>query len=171
VLDSLAIVTDNAGEATIKGYETYLSWRAFAGARLTLSYAYTDATFDVFTPEPGLDYAGNRISRTPEHKVVVSPSYEWLLSQGATLSFAADYSYESRIFDDNSNEAPEIREPTHFVDARVVYTSADDKWAVSMWGKNLTDELTRTFQATFLGANFGAYNPPRTYGATFYWNY
>lgn len=171
VLDNLAIVTDNAGEATIQGFETYLTWRAFAGARLTLSYAYTDATFDVFTPEPGVSYAGNRVSRTPEHKVVVSPSYEWALSQGATLNVAADYSYESKIFDDNSNGGPEVREPTHFVDARVVYTSADQKWAVSMWGKNLTDELTRTFQGTFLGANFGAYNPPRTYGATFYWNY
>ncbi|MFC4311796.1 TonB-dependent receptor [Steroidobacter flavus] len=171
VLDNLAIVTDNAGEATIQGYETYLSWRAFAGARLTLSYAYTDATFDVFSPEPGVNYAGNRVSRTPEHKVVVSPSYEWVLSQGASLSFAADYSYESKIFDDNSNVGPEVREPTHFVDARVIYTSAGEKWAVSLWGKNLTDELTRSFQATFLGANFGAYNPPRTYGATFYWNY
>jgi iron complex outermembrane receptor protein len=171
VLDNLAIVTDNAGEATIQGYETYLSWRAFAGARLTLSYAYTDATFDEFSPEPGVDYAGNRISRTPEHKVVLSPSYDWLLPQGATLSVAADYSHESRIFDDNSNAGPEVRDPTHFVDARIIYSSADEKWAVSFWGKNLTDELTRTFQATFLGANFGAYNPPRTYGATFSWKY
>jgi iron complex outermembrane receptor protein len=102
---------------------------------------------------------------------VVSPSYDWPLSWGATLGFAADYSYESKIFDDNSNVGPEVREPTHFADARIIYASADDKWAVSVWGKNLTDELTRTFQATFLGANFGAYNPPRTYGATFYWNY
>ncbi|HEY0686577.1 MAG TPA: TonB-dependent receptor [Steroidobacter sp.] len=171
VLDNLSIVTDNAGEATIQGFETYLTWRAFAGARLTVSYAYTDATFDEFVPAPGVDYAGNRISRTPEHKVVVSPAYEWQLPRGATLSFAADYSYESRIFDDNSNEGPEVRDPTHFVDARVIYTSTDEKWAVSLWGKNLTDELTRTFQATFLGANFGAYNPPRTYGATFSWNY
>ena len=170
-LANLAIVTDNAGEATIKGFETYLSWRAFAGARLTLSYAYTDATFDVFTPEPGVSYAGNRVSRTPEHKVVLSPSYEWVLAQGATLRFATDYSYESKIFDDNSNTGPEVREPTHFLDARVVYSSAAEKWAVSFWGKNLTDELTRTFQGTFLGANFGAYNPPRTYGATFSWNY
>jgi iron complex outermembrane receptor protein len=170
-LPNLAIVTDNAGEAAIKGYETYLSWRPFNGARLTLSYAYTDATFDKFTPEPGVNYAGNRVSRTPEHKLVVSPAYDWTLSQGATLGFAADYSYESKIFDDNSNVGPEFREPTHFLDARMVYTSANDKWAVSVWGKNLTDELTRTFQAVFLGANFGAYNPPRTYGATFYWNY
>jgi iron complex outermembrane receptor protein len=168
-LDNLAIVTDNAGEATIKGYETYLSWRVFEGVRLVASYAYMDATFDTFEPEPGISYAGNRISRTPEHKFVISPGYEFQLGGGASLLLAADYSYESKIFDDNSNLAPEVREPTHFVDARVIYTSLGDKWSVSLWGKNLSDELTRTYQATFLGANFGAYNPPRTYGATFSW--
>jgi iron complex outermembrane receptor protein len=168
-LDNLAIVTDNAGEATIKGYETYLSWRVFEGARLVASYAYTDATFDQFEPEPGLDYAGNRLSRTPEHKLVVSPAYEFQLSSGASFTLAADYSYESKIFDDNSNVGPEFREPTHFVDARIIYSSVGNRWSVSLWGKNLTDELTRTYQATFLGANFGAYNPPRTYGATFSW--
>jgi iron complex outermembrane receptor protein len=168
-LDNLAIVTDNAGEATIKGYETYLSWRVFEGVRLVASYAYMDATFDTFEPEPGISYAGNRISRTPEHKFVISPGYEFQLGGGASLLLAADYSYESKIFDDNSNLGPEVREPTHFVDARVIYTSLGDKWSVSLWGKNLSDELTRTYQATFLGANFGAYNPPRTYGATFSW--
>jgi len=169
VLDNLAIVTDNAGEATIKGYETYVQWRVAAGAELRGSYAYTDATFDQFEPEPGISYAGNRISRTPEHKVVISPSYQYRLNNGASLSFAADYSYESKIFDDNSNVEPEVREPTDFVDARFVYSSPSSAWSASLWGKNLTNELTRTYQATFLGANFGAYNPPRTYGVTFFW--
>ena len=168
-LPNLATVTDNAGEATIKGYETYLSWQVFGGARLVTSYAYTDATFDSFEPEPGENYAGNRLSRTPKHKVVVSPAYEFSLASGAALLFAADYSYESMIFDDNSNIGPERREPTNFVDARIVYTSPAEHWSVSLWGKNLSDELTRTYQGTFLGANFGAYNPPRTYGATFNW--
>jgi iron complex outermembrane receptor protein len=168
-LDNLSAVTDNAGEATIKGYETYLGWRVFDGARLVASYAYTDATFDTFEPEPGVSYAGNRISRTPEHKLVISPAYEFRLSSGASFTLAADYSYESKIFDDNSNLGPEVREPTDFVDARIIYSSVGNHWSVSLWGKNLTDELTRTYQATFLGANFGAYNPPRTYGATFSW--
>ncbi len=170
-LPNLSVVTDNAGEATIKGYETYLQWRPFAGASLVASYAYTDATFDEFEPEPGVDYAGNRISRTPEHKLVVSPAYTLGLASGADLRFAVDYAYESRIFDDNSNEGPEVRDPTHFVDARVIFTDPSRRWTVSLWGKNLTDEVTRTFQSVFLGANFGAYNPPRTYGLSLNWTY
>jgi len=170
-LPNLSVVTDNAGQATIKGYETYLQWRPFVGASLVTSYAYTDGRFDEFSPEPGVDYAGNRISRTPEHKLVVSPSYTAALASGADLRFALDYAYESRIFDDNSNQPPEVRDPTHFVDARVIFTDPSRHWTVSLWGKNLTDEVTRTFQSVFLGANFGAYNPPRTYGLSLNWTY
>lgn len=170
-LPSGAAVTDNAGAATIKGYETYLSWRPFQGAKLVASYGYTDAKFDEYEPEPGVDWSGNQISRVPEHKVVLSPSYDWSLANGGTVRFAVDYRYESSIWDDNSNEGPEKRSPTNFYDGRIIYTEPQDRWSVSLWGKNLSDEVTRTFQATFLGANFGAYAPPRTYGLTFNWTY
>ncbi|MDR6530213.1 iron complex outermembrane receptor protein [Caulobacter rhizosphaerae] len=170
-LPNLSVVTDNAGKATIKGYETYLAWRPFSGARLVASYGYTDARFDEFEPEPGVDYAGNRISRTPKHKLVLSPSYDLLLAGGGDVRFAVDYHYESMIFDDNANDGPERRDPTNFFDARALYTAPGDHWSVSLWGKNLTNEVTRTFQAVFLGANFGAYNPPRTFGVTLNWKH
>lgn len=166
-----ASVTDNAGAATIKGYETYFSWRPFEGAKLVASYGYTDAKFDDFQPEPGVDWSGNQISRVPEHKVVLSPSYDWALAGGGEVRFAADFRYESMIWDDNSNSGPERRPATRFWDGRIVYTEPQERWSVSLWGKNLTDQYTRTFQATFLGANFGAYSPPRTYGLTFNWKY
>lgn len=170
-LPNLSVVTDNAGKATIKGYETYLAWRPFTGARLVATYAYTDGKFDEFMPEPGVDYAGNRISRTPKHKLVLSPSYDLTLAGGGDIRFAVDYHYESMIFDDNSNDGPERRDPTNFYDARAVYSAPGDHWSVSLWGKNLSNEVTRTFQAVFLGANFGAYNPPRTFGVTLNWKH
>lgn len=167
----LSIVTDNAGAATIKGYETFLNWRPNASAGLVVAYAWTDARFDEFDVSPGVDYAGNRISRTPEHKLVLSPSYDFFLAGGASLRLAADYRYESEIWDDNSNDGPERRDPTHFVDARAIWTAPSGDWSVSLWGRNLTEELTRTHQSVFLGANFGSYNPPRTYGVTLDWNF
>ncbi|WP_292118021.1 TonB-dependent receptor [Brevundimonas sp.] len=164
-----AVVTDNAGAATIKGYETYLSWRPFEGARLVAGYGYTDATFDDYRVDETTNYAGNRIARAPEHKLVLSPSYDWGLANGAMVRFAVDYRYESLIYEDNSNTGPERREPTNFYDARIIYSDASDRWSVSLWGKNLGDEVTRSFQGAFLGANFGAYAPPRTYGLSLNW--
>lgn len=80
--------------------------------------------------------------------------------------FAADYQYTSKVFDDNSNGPIEVQEPVDLIDARVVFTAPGDRYQVSLWGKNLTDETYRTFQAQFFGANFGAYAAPRTYGVT-----
>ncbi|MEM5518305.1 TonB-dependent receptor [Henriciella sp. AS95] len=163
-------VTDNAGAATIKGYETQLAVSPADGFNLAVAYAYTDATFDEFV-EGGVDYSGNRISRTPEHKLTISPSYVYTFANGVDLTLAADYRYASEIFDDNSNQPPEVRDPTHFVDARAILGNFGNGLELSLWGKNLTDERTRTFQAVFLGANFGAFSPPRTYGVTLSWNY
>ena len=166
----LAVVTSNAGAATIQGYETSFNWQATDGLRFDLSYAYTDATFDVYV-ENGVDFSGNRISRTPEHKLVFSPSYTWAIGNGAELALSADYQYESFIFDDNENNDLEVREPTEFIDARLVFTDPTGRWQASVWGKNLTDEVSRTFQTTFYGGLFGAFTPPRTYGATVRWKY
>ncbi len=160
----------NAGQATIKGYETALSLSPGGGFELDAAYAFTDAKFDVFF-EGADDLSGNRISRTPRHKVVLSPSYRHDLASGAYVKFAVDYRYESFIYDDNSNNNLEVREPTEFVDARVIFNSPDDRWALTLWGKNLTDELTRTHQTTFLGGTFAGYNAPTTYGVTLRWNH
>jgi iron complex outermembrane receptor protein len=165
-----SIITNNAGKATIKGFETQLTARLTGGLNLSAAYAYTDARFDEFDDE-GIDRSGNRISRTPKHKLTLSPSYTAALGGSTELTVAVDYQYESLIYDDNSNEGPEIRPATHFVDARVVLAGIGDHWTLSLWGKNLTNERTRTHQTLFLGANFGTYNPPRTYGATLGWRY
>ncbi|MCI4643542.1 MAG: TonB-dependent receptor [Hyphomonadaceae bacterium] len=166
----LTTFTTNAGAATIRGYETAFQIAFSDNFLLGGTYAYTDATFDTFISGDN-DYSGNRISRTPEHKLVLSPSYEYQFGSGALLKAALDYQYASKIFDDNSNVGTEFRDPTNFVDMRLIYESADGHWNASLWGKNITDEVTRTFQATFLGANFAAYNPPPTYGVTLRWNY
>ena len=163
-----SILTNNAGKATIKGYETQLDARPFPGFAISAAYAYTHARFDRFD-DAGVDRSGNTISRTPTHKVSVSPSYTLDLGASLELTAAADYRYESRIFDDNSNQPPEIRPPTHFIDARLILAGIAEHWSLSLWGKNLTDERTRTIQTVFLGANFGTYNPPRTYGVTLAW--
>lgn len=164
------VETSNAGKATIKGYETQLDVRPFKGLQLSVAYAYTDGKLDIFE-EGGVDYSGNRISRAPKHKVTVSPSFTYPMSDNIDVTLAADYRYTSMIFDDNSNLPPEFRDPTHFVDARIVVDGIADNFGLSFWGKNLTDERTRTFQSLFLGANFAAFNPPRTYGATLRWTY
>lgn len=168
-VDGVRVIT-NAGEAHIQGYETQLQLTPSENFTLAMAYAYTDAVFDDFV-EDGVDYSGNRISRSPKHKLTLSPAYTRTLANGADLTLAVDYQYTSKIFDDNSNQPPEVRGATSFVDARIVLDNIGRGMGLSIWGKNLTDERTRTFQGSFLGATFGAFNPPRTYGVTLSWDF
>ncbi len=165
----VGITTSNAGKARIQGLETELAMDMGGGLELNASYAFTHARFEDYqTIEAGMavDYSGNRLTRIPDHKFSVSPSWTADMNGAGELKFAVDYVYESRIWDDQSNLPPEIREPTTFIDARVIYSDPSDSWTVSLWGKNLTNEKTRTFTGSFGGVTFGAYNPPTTYGLT-----
>lgn len=171
----LTKITNNAGKATIKGWETALAWRIGGGFDLGVNYAYTDATFDDFATiddnNAPINLAGNRLSRTPRNKITVAPSYTFDFANGGEIKAAAEYRYESLIYDDNNNLEPEIREPSEFVDANAGYTSPDRTWTLSVWGKNLTNERSRTLQVLFNSTFFVAYNAPRTYGATLRWNF
>ena len=166
--------TANAGKARIEGLEAELGWNAGNGFSVNATYAYTKARFtDYTTIESGdeVDYSGNHLTRIPDHKFTLSPSYAWSLGSGAEIRAAVDYVYESKIYDDQSNLPPEIREPTSIVDARVIYTDPTDRWSFSVWGKNLTDEQTKTYEGTFAGVTFASFNPPPTYGVTLRFNY
>ena len=48
---------------------------------------------------------------------------------------------------------------------------ADKDWAISLWGKNISDELYRTNIIPFFGEEVSRYGPPRTQGVEFRLNF
>lgn len=163
-------VTTNAGTARIRGLETALDARFGERLRVSGSYAYTDGKF-LELADRGQDRSGNRMTRSPKHKITLSPSYIQPLSSGARLTGAVDLAYESKIWDDIDNNPITVRKPKLLVDGRVVYDSAQGHWNLSVWGKNLTDRFYRTHQVVFQGADLVTFGTPRTFGATLNWKY
>lgn len=162
--------TSNAGSARIRGTELSAVWTPQGGFSLAASYAYTDARFvDLVTD--GLDLSGNRLNRNPRHKLSLSPSYEYVLASGASVFGAVDVNYESFIYDDIDNNDLNVRPARTLVDVRLGYRSADGRWEATLWGKNVTDEITITHQYILAGGQFANYGPPATYGATLRWHY
>ncbi len=161
--------TSNAGSARIKGIELSMEARPVKGLSIATTYAYTDARFRELV-ERGVDYSGNYLTRNPKHKVVVSPSYRIPVASRINVTAAADYTYESKIYDGISNDPLETRPSKSLIDARVVFDSTRE-WQLSIWGKNLTNEIYRTHQFYFLGGQFATYGPLRTYGATVTWRF
>ncbi len=157
--------TSNAGSARIKGAELTMSAGPFSGFNLGATYAFTDARFRQLV-DRGVDYSGNRLTRSPRNKVTVSPSYRYELPSGITVTAAADYQYESKIYDDFNNSPVTVREPKNLFDARLIVAGAGNKWDLSLWGKNLTNETYIVHQFLLLGGRFATYGPLRTVGAT-----
>ena len=162
--------TTNAGSARIRGAELTVLWAPDGGFSIGGAYAYTDARFiDLVTG--GADLSGNRLNRNPRHKLSLSPAYEHVIGSGASVFGAVDVNYESFIFDDIDNNLINVRPERTLVDARLGYRSADGRWELIGWGKNLTDEITITHQYILAGGQFAYYGPPKTYGATLRWRY
>jgi iron complex outermembrane receptor protein len=55
------------------------------------------------------------------------------------------------------------------IDASLQLSGANRAWTVSLWGKNLGDELVTRSQVAVavIGQNYVNYAPPRTYGVTY----
>lgn len=160
------VVVSNAAKARIKGIEVEAVARPFEGFQIDGSYAYLDAKFTEYTI-PGLNYTGNQLPRSPKNKFNIGGQFETPAGD-LSAKLRVDYSWVDDAFFEASN-IPQQLWPSHDnLDARLSLSGPGDRWEVSLWGKNLTDELTPTY-VTYFGPFrqiLTPYAPPRTYGVT-----
>lgn len=160
------VVVSNAAKARIRGAELEFVARPVQGLQLDGSYAYLDAKFTEYSI-PGQAYTGNRLPRAPKNKFNLGGQFEAPLG-GLSAKLRVDYSWVDDAFFEASN-IPQQLWPSHEnLDARFSIAGPGDQWELSVWGKNLTDELVPTY-VTYFGPFRQAltpYAPPRTYGVT-----
>ncbi|PQM27684.1 hypothetical protein CVO77_03695 [Sphingopyxis lindanitolerans] len=160
------VVVSNAAKARIRGAEVEFAVRPAQGLQIDGSYAYLDAKFTEYSI-PGQAYTGNRLPRSPKNKFNVGGQYEAPIGD-LTAKFRVDYSWVDDAYFEASN-IPQQLWPSHDnLDARLSIAGPDEQWELSVWGKNLTDELVPTY-VTYFGPFrqiLTPYAPPRTYGVT-----
>jgi len=160
------VVVSNAAKAKIKGAEVEVVVRPVQGLQIDGSYAYLDAKFSEYSI-PGQAYTGNRLPRSPKHKFNVGGQYETPVGD-LSAKLRVDYSWVDDAYFEASN-IPQQLWPSHDnLDARLSIAGPDEQWELSVWGKNLTNELVPTY-VTYFGAFrqiLTPYAPPRTYGVT-----
>lgn len=169
----LCNLTDNAASAEIKGIEAEFQFAVTDALRLFASGSYIETEYENFLesaidPNTGqrLDSSGNRLQRTPETQL--NGGFDYVTSVGRfedALSLRVSYSYTGDFFWATDNIARE--ESFGVVDARLGFAPAGSRWAVGIWGKNLSDELYRTNIIPFFGEEVSQFAPPRTYGVDF----
>jgi iron complex outermembrane receptor protein len=161
------VVVTNAAAADIKGVEVEFVARPLPELQFDAAYAYLDATYTKFPSGAGGDYTGHTLLQSPKDKFNVGGQYTLVLSD-YRVTARVDYSYTSQFFFTAANLPAESQPAYGLIDAHLSIQPPGAHWEVSVWAKNLTNELVRTSVTDFpiFAQTLYAYQPPRTYGVT-----
>ncbi|HEY3730524.1 MAG TPA: TonB-dependent receptor [Steroidobacteraceae bacterium] len=164
---STSPVTQNAGNATIKGFELQTQWRLAEHFDLTGNVGYMDAYYRTINPA-AVAFTGSELPKTPRWKVSISPDAHTTIADGATLRVTGGFTHTSHMFDDVQNTPLLGRPDVDMVDASASVTSPSGRVTLTIGGTNLTDKrYVTTGQPQIAGGVvFGTYNPPREWYAT-----
>jgi len=159
-LENFTLVSENFGTES-SGIE--LDFIAALGKNLTLSGMYASLDAEIV----GGQFAGNVAPRSPDYKYSVALNYNTALGNGAMLDFDASVSYSDNWYMEATNQGVSYMDDYSIVDASVRYTSSGGNWEVTLWGKNLSDELVTSHSiVSSFGGSVELFAPPRTYGVT-----
>ncbi len=164
----------NAASATINGLDLDAEWVATENLHLRAGLALIEGQYDTIQGVPFSipnDSSGNtRISqdmtnltlfRTPKRSANMAATYQVPASFGK-IKINTSFSYNSEYFFDAAKITKQ--KPLTIINASIEWSNHANDWAVSLWGRNLTDEL-RVINANAIPTG-DLYSPadPRTFG-------
>jgi len=164
-------VTANLGEAKIKGAEAEIVWNVteniqLAGYVASLNTAVNDLV--IVSPGGPVDISGADLTRSPKITSNISLAY-YLPTDSGAFDFRMEYSTSDEQRMDYLDERI-TGDEFKLLDARIGWTSADEKWDVAIWGKNLGEDDYISHQYVIGPGGIGVWGAPRTFGMTVNWN-
>ena len=154
----------NVPKQTIQGVEAETQYLMPHGGKLRASFTWLDAKLgDLKQTNPdGSQYslAGNPLPHAPRLSLKAGYEHPVELSNGATVTLRADARYTEKQYVSITENANTLQPSYAQGDLSANYRSADDKWGVNVYVKNVTDYVPKV--ANFVGSTMvGA---PRTFG-------
>lgn len=164
-------VITNAGSSTAYGLEVEFTALLTDNFYIAGSLGYLKAEYDEYSCDLDRNATnGNEdcsvlsMKRVPETQGHLEANYDLPISLG-TLGFNANWTYTDEFFNDIFNSEASVHESVGLLNASINLRAASDRWRVSVFGRNLTDEI---YQASGLGVaniwSYSVYGAPRTYG-------
>ena len=166
----------NAAAATVKGVEIELATRPAEGLELSGNVSLLDAKFDNFAtsdaarPELGvIDLSGKHLPQAPNYTVNLAAAYT-LDTQYGAFTLRGEAARTGRVFFSPYNR-PEVAQDAYTkFNAFLNYRRDNSGWTGSLFVRNIADR--RTVSSSQVSAGFsgfpilGAFDPPRTFGAS-----
>lgn len=162
-------VVSNAGKVRTYGPELELLARPLRGLTLRSSTAWVYAEYVEFRNGggPGVDFSGRRAEYAPRWTSHNAIEYRRPVDWGfiGAVQGALSYSWRSRFYTQPSNLPPFHADTRSLLGARLGVQDATGRWELTLYGDNLLDDrYTETLSRATLGALYGRYGAPRTFG-------
>ncbi len=171
---SLAIL--NGAKARAYGLDVDIAVKVTNAFQLTFGGEVLDTKFISFpnaqisttiggTPIVVGSVAGNDLPLASKFSGTVGGNYTFDFANGSKLMANGTLSYNSGWYTepDNARRQPRFVQ----VNGKLSWTSANDRYNVSVWTENLTNAKVRTNAGTTVnGSHYVSFAPPRTYGVT-----
>lgn len=158
---------ENAGKATIYGAEMELEAVLSDALTLNTNLGYLGGGYDELVGDFGVEVSSQReLVNAPRWNGRISLDY-WFELDNASLSVSLSGSYRSKTYLTVSSSELLAQGGYSLLDMSVTYLSNDDKWQVSLYGKNLTDKRYRQHGfdlSASPGVQLGYYGAPLTFG-------
>ncbi len=187
--------TFNAGAATIWGLEAAADFKVGPHTTLRASVNYLNAKYDELFAQfnvfrvpgtgtgdrngigdldptlPGVqqpNFAGNRPAFSPEIVATIGFDHEFQLGDAGSLTFSANSMIKSSYFTDFYNNQDGRQAGFHQSDVALTWKSADKRFSVQAFAKNLENERPLTYGSFVSAGSDDVFNwqfgTPRTYG-------
>ena len=180
----------NVPRSKIIGAELEAAVRPIAGLTLQSSLTYTDAYIDKYmgvdlAGNPNTDFHNTKMPYTSTWQARLNADYEWSVSDSMRAFLGGSVSYRSEAWASLGGERLVITNqfapagadglfrlnPYALVDLRAGIKGPDDRWSLTLYGQNVTNELyvqnvnnAHDVIVRYVGA-------PATYGVTISINY
>jgi iron complex outermembrane recepter protein len=161
-------ITSNAGEAYSRGLEGEIVARPTRSWLLGFNFAWLDAAYDGGTQPDGKPL--DKIPFSPEYTANLNAEYRRPV--GRREAFAgAELLNRGEMFLTQDNQEDGRVGAHSLVNARLGLASPEAGWKVTLWGKNLTDEIVvqrlfDLYDLGIIGQKFVTLNEPLTFGLT-----
>ncbi len=155
----------NAADAEIYGSEFELQWLPMDNLFVNLGLGLLSTEYENFVISTG-DHSGNDITMSPELTVNGLVQYDVPLGDMGELMLQADFNYQDEVWFDALNN-PLLSEAGYWLwNARIAWTSVNERWEVAGFGRNLGDEEYKVyaFDLSFFGFNEEMIGTPRAWG-------
>lgn len=165
VIDGVSPTITNAGDATLKGAELEVSFTPADSLYLKSFVGYLDARYDDLSARALVSGIAKHdaLPNTSEWQYGISVGYDIALSENFKLQSSLEWSYRSSLELDSAGEPLLHQSGYSLVNAVLTLSPRDERWAVSLSGRNLTDEeyLVAGIAQYNIGEIEGQYARPR----------